>query len=83
MMACENGKGAEGKGGRGEGAVSDPQKERGRGKNRMEAEKDEEAVEDRQGCATDRSFDQSLERSMNGGSNEDGDKVKARDGEEK
>lgn len=80
MMACENGKEAEGKGG---GSGFRSAKGEGEGKNRMEAEKDEEAVVDRQGCATDRSFDQSLKRSMNGGSNEDGDKVKARDGEEK
>lgn len=56
-------------------AVSDPQKE-GEGKNRMEAEKDEVAVEDRQGCTTDPSINR--ERSMNGASNEDGDKVKVR-----
>lgn len=41
----------------------------------MEAEKDEVAVEDRQGC-TDPSINR--ERSMNGASNEDRDKVKVR-----
>lgn len=42
----------------------------------MEAEKDEVAVEDRQGCTTDPSINR--ERSMNGASNEDRDKVKVR-----
>lgn len=42
----------------------------------MEAEKDEVAVEDRQGCTTDPSINR--KRSMNGASNEDGDKVKVR-----
>lgn len=42
----------------------------------MEAEKDEVAVEDRQGCTTDPSINR--ERSMNGASNEDRDKVKVK-----
>lgn len=52
-----------GRGGR--RAVSDPQKE-GEGKNRMEAEKDEVTVEDRQGCCTTDPWINRDQRSMNG-----------------